>query len=1557
MIADSENPWPYDHLFKIVLMGFLGKTELVSKYVKDLYPVDKNTIGFDFFTKIESIMGARVKLQIWDKAQQENYNIFLKQYFRGAQGIILCLDLCDRADINELKLRLEKELELAKPYLPEKYVPYVLVGTRADKVSERKISTTIAENLAASLGTIYIETSSAWNLNVSDVFVTIAKMIYHRFVANEENLGAPKIVRQLAHNTAMQFEQVFGSSDRLDDEDGLGFYRNTNQHIQERSTLPRDVQEQVDVLKLKKLSETIKLLKVLRKVFSKIKCNKDELSSLQEYLLGALTGIYKRKYESLNANYFKKNKMNTLIKYSSYLEKLQELLAPLSLSLQYDVCMKIFNEKRLILGEGQATKHEKTRIRMLLLEIKPALMEIVKAKSCELNDRFRISLNSASDQGDRSGIINAYIADCNQVYDAFTDYLPENAALIGLVEVDLTDLEFAAIKEDLLREIQARKIAHVKTALALLKPQVEEVSAVMRYCFDYKKLVSTAEKGRPDLESLSTEQLRVALTIFLRSKCLNHVPAGNIYHYDNCLAHPSYADLTRETMLKILQMLYVNLNDLLSEHAICVEVSLYIHGIYERLDGHVTDKIVKINEKYADVIRRNSQLNQEFALLKDGFIKLKLQEMIIKSTMAKKLIDASYQHMFLPREGEYGPQERFELLFSEASYYREPIDLRFWNIQSLPFSNKVDLTNLKLLLAPGQEQQLPPLQLKQRYAGLIHAIKSGDAFVVESHLNRGLSPNCTLAHENGCTPFMVACVQRNAKMVALLINYGADIHLPFPDNRKVIERVAREGDLAAVKVLLAAGAELNLHTACYLGDIEYLQNQVPPEQLNCADQDGQFPLQIAVIMQQIELLKWLLNLQWSVEGVVNRVYVDAAMHEMDRPLAIAVRNGQLESVQLLLQHNAQVTIEDLCAACEKNHRMIANLLFPYVKNPSLYLLMYFEDQANQIKAKVGENYLEPLENHLTPLAMACRMRNRVIVSWLYEQDSPPNVYYRCHKQDKVALDYAVEGGSVEIIRLLIENVENIDFFRTDHDLNPAIVSIVERGHVSMLAEVLNCTKKRIPHQFKERINAGYGEKWETVLHKAARCGHVDVVRLLLEHGAEPFAENLDGNLPLDFAAKMGHHEIKAMLQEGTIEFPNLAGKLVRGKVKLEVQPEQVLTKKRFIEQALLDTPNELVVPLKTLAEIQALPKNLPNITKLDYAIIESLTFKQRLFLLQRLPNCRTLVKGNEEYHRPDLDGIRFEVELNKVRFFAPYDFFKVNSKLARQFYKFIEIIYGKNFAEFSEAICACNGGDEYPFRIELKGGKGKTALWKSASPEYKRNSNNMREVSDYCFIYQVKQKLPGRVYSYIYDHQGVEAKKEVLDFLRPIRGVILCVDLTNAQEFSKLLECYDNELKMAQQLEKKHNIITYLVGTKSDLKEERTVSREDVELFAKKHGLMYIETSAKTGENVEAVFENLTSMLFDASVAGYAQNDMCFAKLFDAEDPDFEYFKRLVFWLKYPEKMKMVDEWEIKSALDAQQNCVSLAASMRYRFHDMGERVNSMGVDGAVISDCQGLNV
>ena len=52
------------------------------------------------------------------------------------------------------------------------------------------------------------------------------------------------------------------------------------------------------------------------------------------------------------------------------------------------------------------------------------------------------------------------------------------------------------------------------------------------------------------------------------------------------------------------------------------------------------------------------------------------------------------------------------------------------------------------------------------------------------------------------------------------------------------------------------------------------------------------------------------------------------------------------------------------------------------------------------------------------------------------------------------------------------------------------------------------------------------------------------------------------------------------------------------------------------------------------------------------------------------------------------------------------------------------------------------------------------------------------------------------------------------------------------------------------------------MGTKSDMRECREVSEQEITKFSEKYNLKYIETSAKMNENVALAFETITHQVF-----------------------------------------------------------------------------------------------
>lgn len=112
----------------------------------------------------------------------------------------------------------------------------------------------------------------------------------------------------------------------------------------------------------------------------------------------------------------------------------------------------------------------------------------------------------------------------------------------------------------------------------------------------------------------------------------------------------------------------------------------------------------------------------------------------------------------------------------------------------------------------------------------------------------------------------------------------------------------------------------------------------------------------------------------------------------------------------------------------------------------------------------------------------------------------------------------------------------------------------------------------------------------------------------------------------------------------------------------------------------------------------------------------------------------------------------------------------------------------------------------------------------------------------------------------IWDVAGQERFKFMRkNFYRGAQGALLIFDLTRENTYQKLISKWHPEMKQFLSTE----IPFLLIGNKLDLIEEvgSVIESSVPKEFADSKGSIYIETSAKTGENVDDAFKKLTQMI------------------------------------------------------------------------------------------------
>ncbi|KAL6660745.1 hypothetical protein ACP70R_001780 [Stipagrostis hirtigluma subsp. patula] len=103
---------------------------------------------------------------------------------------------------------------------------------------------------------------------------------------------------------------------------------------------------------------------------------------------------------------------------------------------------------------------------------------------------------------------------------------------------------------------------------------------------------------------------------------------------------------------------------------------------------------------------------------------------------------------------------------------------------------------------------------------------------------------------------------------------------------------------------------------------------------------------------------------------------------------------------------------------------------------------------------------------------------------------------------------------------------------------------------------------------------------------------------------------------------------------------------------------------------------------------------------------------------------------------------------------------------------------------------------------------------------------------------------------HIWDTAGQEAFRSITrSFYRRAAAAILVYDITRRETFIHVASWLEDAMEHASA-----NLTILLVGNKSDLSNRRAVSYEEGERFAEEHGLVFMETSAKSAQDVEEAF-------------------------------------------------------------------------------------------------------
>ena len=104
-------------------------------------------------------------------------------------------------------------------------------------------------------------------------------------------------------------------------------------------------------------------------------------------------------------------------------------------------------------------------------------------------------------------------------------------------------------------------------------------------------------------------------------------------------------------------------------------------------------------------------------------------------------------------------------------------------------------------------------------------------------------------------------------------------------------------------------------------------------------------------------------------------------------------------------------------------------------------------------------------------------------------------------------------------------------------------------------------------------------------------------------------------------------------------------------------------------------------------------------------------------------------------------------------------------------------------------------------------------------------------------------------------------------YYRNAVGGLLVFDISHRESFTNLPEWLEDAKKNADP----HHLVFILVGNKNDQEKRREVSKEEAVRYAREHDMPYIETSAKSGANVEEAFVQIARKIYRMIEDGHIQ--------------------------------------------------------------------------------------
>ncbi|KAL8561456.1 hypothetical protein ACOMHN_046912 [Nucella lapillus] len=423
-------------------------------------------------------------------------------------------------------------------------------------------------------------------------------------------------------------------------------------------------------------------------------------------------------------------------------------------------------------------------------------------------------------------------------------------------------------------------------------------------------------------------------------------------------------------------------------------------------------------------------------------------------------------------------------------------------------------------------------------SGLHLAAKEGHVSVMVELLNRGANPEVRTQKEN--TPLHVATLARQAGITRLLLDRGADLNAASKTGFTPLYYAAQENGADIVDMLLQAGADQRIHTECpdvlkhtADGNVMGLRKAIQyGADVNQTLKDGLSPLHMAVVLGDLQMVRELITHGASPDTTseklstplgtacyicrrdIMQALLDAGANPNVKsrpcdplmPLHIVCNHGDAVTVQMLLEHGADVTAAgkwmsmNSRVAFDGHHMEVISLCVRWALKlcPEQSQL---RDSCKQSDSESTDLPPPPTPDEATTcLVMMCPLfRSRpkqvdTIVAAALETVTKETIYK------------AASGGNVDLAKECLAQSPNCIGTKSQCGVTPLHVACVE-GHPGVVSFLL---------QNDAGINAAT-DKGLTPATLAAYSNQDKVLDVLIQAGADMTLGMQNGLTPLGMA--------------------------------------------------------------------------------------------------------------------------------------------------------------------------------------------------------------------------------------------------------------------------------------------------------------------------------------------------------------------------------------------------------------------------------------------------------